>query len=104
MPIRFHCPKCDQALQLKEDMAGKRVRCPRCNEISTAPAPVTVVTPSPPAAVVEPIEAIAPAPTPAGPQAVVPPLSPAVEAPRSVAEWQQALTPQIESEYRPSGR
>jgi hypothetical protein len=104
MTIRFHCPKCHQALQLKENMAGKRIRCPRCHEVSTTPATAVTSSPAVPAPeVVEPIESIATEPAPARAQSK-PPAVPEIEAPRSVAQWQGALSPRIESEYQPSGR
>src|SRR4029077_19231425 len=30
--IRFHCPACAAAIQVKEALAGKQGRCPRCKE------------------------------------------------------------------------
>ncbi|MEW6358765.1 MAG: protein kinase, partial [Planctomycetota bacterium] len=37
MPVRFKCPnpKCDCDLTLKDEMSGKRVKCPRCGQILT---------------------------------------------------------------------
>ena len=37
MPIRFTCPnpECTCELMLKDELAGKRVKCPRCGKILT---------------------------------------------------------------------
>src|SRR5947209_4735769 len=43
MPLRFQCPGCDQTLQVKEEAAGKRLRCPKCGEVSTAPAAAAIL-------------------------------------------------------------
>src|SRR5262249_38950447 len=51
MPIRFHCPACDAAIQVKEALAGKQGRCPRCNMAVRVPggagAPSTPAEPVP---------------------------------------------------------
>jgi hypothetical protein len=38
MPILFTCP-CGKRLQVPDANAGKKVRCPACNQVTTAPAP-----------------------------------------------------------------
>src|SRR5262245_12232540 len=39
MSIRTHCPQCGQRLRVPEERAGRRLRCPRCNEaVSVEPA------------------------------------------------------------------
>jgi phage FluMu protein Com len=35
--IRFRCPVCAKTLKIHEDLAGKRVTCPRCRELAVAP-------------------------------------------------------------------
>lgn len=35
--IVFDCPKCGRKMQAAEDVAGKRVRCPGCQEVVWAP-------------------------------------------------------------------
>lgn len=35
----LQCPLCERKLSIKSDHAGKRLRCPHCKEIFTAPAP-----------------------------------------------------------------
>jgi Zn-dependent protease with chaperone function len=54
MPIRFHCPACDAAIQVKEALAGKQGRCPRCKEAvrvpDGAPTPSAPAEPAPAAA------------------------------------------------------
>jgi hypothetical protein len=37
MSIQFRCPGCDSLMQVEDDLAGRRVRCPRCQVISPAP-------------------------------------------------------------------
>lgn len=37
MPISFTCT-CGKTLQVKDEFAGRRVRCPACNGVATAPA------------------------------------------------------------------
>jgi len=38
MPITFSCP-CGKILRVADEHAGKRVKCPACQAISTVPAP-----------------------------------------------------------------
>jgi hypothetical protein len=42
MSIRFHCPNtaCNKAFVVKDELAGKRTRCPACNQFLVVPAPV----------------------------------------------------------------
>jgi hypothetical protein len=37
MPIRVNC-SCGKAFQVKDELAGKRVKCPACQKVLTAPA------------------------------------------------------------------
>lgn len=56
MPISFPCP-CGKTLQVGDDFAGKRVRCPACRAVATAPpaaAPVPAAPPAPPPAEEDP--------------------------------------------------
>jgi DNA-directed RNA polymerase subunit RPC12/RpoP len=50
--ISHHCPHCRQTIRLKEDFAGKMVRCPRCQKVEevhdTLPAPEAKSEPPPP--------------------------------------------------------
>jgi hypothetical protein len=43
MTIRFKCPnaKCQKALVVKDEQAGKRLRCPACKQPVSVPAPVS---------------------------------------------------------------
>ncbi len=59
MPLRFPCPACQARLQVPDHMAGKRVRCGRCQHIATTPAP--------------PDPAASPEPTPVAPRLPVAP-------------------------------
>jgi hypothetical protein len=38
MPIQFHCPHCKRGLSVKDELAGKRARCPGCKGVLTVPA------------------------------------------------------------------
>ncbi len=35
MPIRFPCPHCARTLRVKDELAGKRIRCPNCSSATT---------------------------------------------------------------------
>ncbi|MFO0802415.1 MAG: hypothetical protein U0791_04740 [Gemmataceae bacterium] len=39
MKIKFACPMCSKTLATDEDRAGRRVRCPQCNNAVTVPEP-----------------------------------------------------------------
>lgn len=39
MPTTLKCPGCDSSLRLRDDLAGKKIKCPRCEEIITVPMP-----------------------------------------------------------------
>src|SRR5262245_3103230 len=57
--IRFRCSQCQKPLQVKDELAGKKVRCPQCKTVVVIPVAPTV---KPAAAPVEPppdIEALA---------------------------------------------
>jgi len=38
MPISFQCG-CGRTLRVKEELAGRKIRCPQCSSILTAPQP-----------------------------------------------------------------
>lgn len=38
MPIQFHCPHCQHAMQLPDTAAGKQGKCPKCSNAVTVPA------------------------------------------------------------------
>jgi hypothetical protein len=60
MPIQLRCPECNKPLKVKEELAGKKVKCPGCGK--AVPVPVPEVEP-------EPVEEVqeAPPPKPAKP-------------------------------------
>ncbi|HZV06439.1 MAG TPA: zinc-ribbon domain-containing protein [Gemmataceae bacterium] len=39
MPISLTCPKCSSSLRVPDDLAGKKVKCPKCAEVFAAAAP-----------------------------------------------------------------
>jgi phage FluMu protein Com len=38
MSVRVHCPSCNKELKAVDEKRGKRIRCPRCQEIFRVPA------------------------------------------------------------------
>ena len=36
--ITFSCPSCDKSLKVKDELAGKRFRCPECGNPLAVPA------------------------------------------------------------------
>ncbi|MBY0228146.1 MAG: hypothetical protein K2W96_02580 [Gemmataceae bacterium] len=38
MSIEFSCPECDRSLKVKDELAGRRVKCPGCQSALTVPA------------------------------------------------------------------
>src|SRR5262245_61440961 len=41
MAIKFNCTHCSHGLTVKDELAGKKGRCPRCKNVITVPAPVS---------------------------------------------------------------
>lgn len=37
MPLDFHCPECSTGLRVKEEHAGKKMKCPKCAKIVPIP-------------------------------------------------------------------
>lgn len=68
MAIQFQCPHCDKALKVRDELGGKRGKCPNCSQIVQVPRPQpTVAEQQVPPAV---------APTASSPpQAVAPPIA-----------------------------
>ena len=40
MSIKFPCPHCKKPLKVKEELGGKKAKCPACQQILTIPRPV----------------------------------------------------------------
>jgi predicted Zn finger-like uncharacterized protein len=38
MAISFTCPSCESDLRLKDELAGRKVKCPRCGDVIAIPA------------------------------------------------------------------
>ncbi|QDU97220.1 hypothetical protein [Lignipirellula cremea] len=90
MPLVASCTKCQQRFQLKDEMAGKRFKCPKCS--SPVQAPAAGGAAQPPAAKAPPAKAPpakappAKAPLAKGPAAKAPPAkAPAARAPSAPA-------------------
>lgn len=47
MSISFNCASCDKKLKVKEELAGKRVRCPECGAVQEVPEPMLEAEESP---------------------------------------------------------
>ena len=43
--ISFTCPACNKQLKIKDELAGKRVRCPGCATVLPVPTQVVASTP-----------------------------------------------------------
>ena len=69
MPIKFKC-QCGKLLQAKDEMAGKRVKCPACGKILLIPAELRLQAAEPPQPPVSPEPA--PAPSDAVPESKCP--------------------------------
>jgi predicted Zn finger-like uncharacterized protein len=38
MPVTLHCSECNSTLRVRDDLAGKKVKCPRCANLIVVPA------------------------------------------------------------------
>ncbi|MCI0463681.1 MAG: hypothetical protein L0Z62_42645 [Gemmataceae bacterium] len=38
MAISFSCPSCEHSLKIKVELAGRKIKCPRCGGVAVAPA------------------------------------------------------------------
>src|SRR5438128_2293503 len=47
MAIAFACPECEHDLKVKEQLAGRRIRCPECGEVVAVPEGDTAITEGP---------------------------------------------------------
>ncbi len=43
MPTKMDCPGCQTSLRLRDDMAGKKIKCPRCGKVVAVPAEEVVM-------------------------------------------------------------
>ncbi|MDA0838052.1 MAG: STAS domain-containing protein [Planctomycetota bacterium] len=48
MPIKFKCGSCEAVLQVKDELAGKKGRCPKCQQVITVPQADAAPPPSGP--------------------------------------------------------
>src|SRR5262249_6581835 len=37
MPVAFSCPECGKQLNVRDDLAGKRIKCPGCGAVVSVP-------------------------------------------------------------------
>ncbi len=96
--IKFSCPQCGVTFRIREEFAGKKVRCPKCTTVSAVPATV-VANPAPPPA---PAKPAASAPAKAGPAAAVSKKPAAKKAPADSAAA-EAVKPAPKKENRAAG-
>jgi predicted Zn finger-like uncharacterized protein len=47
MPVQLTCPGCKSTLRVREDLAGKNVKCPRCANLIPVPAAEVEAKPGP---------------------------------------------------------
>jgi predicted Zn finger-like uncharacterized protein len=68
MPIRLTCPSCSATLSVKDEYAGRAVKCPKCGGVipASAGAPAPAAASPPPS---KPAPALPPEPAPAPPPA-----------------------------------
>jgi uncharacterized RDD family membrane protein YckC len=71
MTITFPCDACGQRYQVDESLAGKRIKCKKCESVLTIPPPVAA-----PAKTARPLQTFGGASTKPTPRMVPPPLSP----------------------------
>jgi phage FluMu protein Com len=100
--IKFKCPHCPKVLNVGDEYAGKKVRCPACKEVLTLPAGSTAVevAPAPKAQAVRkapPKEAPAPAPVRQG-KPPAPKRRPVEEDDEDMAEIEAEEEEEIEAE------
>jgi hypothetical protein len=46
MAISFSCPLCEHSLKIKDELAGRKIKCPRCGGVAVAPAGEEVEEPA----------------------------------------------------------
>lgn len=80
-PIQMACSKCSTALSVPEELAGKKVKCKKCQNIMTVPAAVKPL----PEDFAKPAKASKPAPAKAKPKSSSPP-PPDADAPIKLAD------------------
>lgn len=86
MAILLKCGKCGKALQARDELAGKRVKCPGCGTVLAVPAPRAPSPLEAALALETPETAPAPAPAPAPrPAAAVKPAAAPKPAPKAAA-------------------
>lgn len=47
MTLKFSCPHCRKAIRVKEELAGKKAKCPACQQVLTIPTVARSSAPSP---------------------------------------------------------
>jgi biopolymer transport protein ExbD len=99
--IQFPCSKCGQTLRVEDRHAGKSVRCPKCGEITAAPAaaPVAAASQPTPSAARSVSRPATPQPTQVHPPAAEETLEedePVEFAQRSAGEADLDMTPMID--------
>src|SRR6516164_5789128 len=47
MTLKFSCPHCRKGIRVKEELAGKKAKCPACQQVLTIPTVTRSTSPSP---------------------------------------------------------
>src|SRR5437762_8059246 len=47
MTLKFSCPHCRKAIRVKEELAGKKAKCPACQQVLTIPTVARSTGPPP---------------------------------------------------------
>jgi serine/threonine protein kinase len=64
--ITFACSGCGQKLRVNEELAGKQMRCPRCQQVGAIPVATAAASELPTVAAQPPADPLTETPTPAG--------------------------------------
>lgn len=64
MPITFACSSCSQPLKVKDELAGRAVKCPKCGQAARVPAPAPQIQAGSDVRIVEEEPAAKPPPRP----------------------------------------
>ncbi|MFH1227742.1 MAG: hypothetical protein V1701_07550 [Planctomycetota bacterium] len=99
--ISFNCPGCQKGLRVKQDMAGRNVKCPVCMAVIQIPDMETM--PTQPIPIVEPISAPKPAPRPVQSSRMIPAVK-QQQTPAAKPGQSSRVIPAIKQQQTPAAR